>query len=91
MHAKTTSHSCLRPEKKEAEEQLGKGKGKPGLLRQRWAFVVLTVCHLLTVSRSQEEVARRTEMRLTTPQGAEVNPSLTHSACTPAKSYIKTP
>lgn len=40
MHAKTTSHSCLRPEKKETEEQLGLGEGKPGLLRQRWAFVV---------------------------------------------------
>lgn len=57
MHTKTTRRSCLRPEKEDTEEQqqqLWLREGGPRLLRHCWGFVVLTVCHLLTVLRSRE-------------------------------------
>lgn len=37
------------------------------------ASVFLTLCHLLSVSMSQEEEVRKTGMNVTTPKGAEVN------------------
>lgn len=93
MHTETTSHSCLGPEKKETEEQLLLREGKPGLLRQWWAFVGFnsgSFAYSVQVSGVGGQEDRDGEDS-TQKAWSEPDPSLTHSACTPAKSYIKTP
>ena len=71
MHTETTRRSCLGPEKKGTE-----GKGNPACYVSGGPLWVLTLGHLLTVSRSQEEVARRTGTGGTAPKRPEVNRTL---------------